>query len=225
MIDLKKHVPSFISELEEMKLLYEIENVDINELFNAIQQVKDDMFITTATDEAIVRLEDFLSLKGQGSLSQRKSYLISLMQGKKLNKRTIENIVNTIAGAKCIVKFYGADETDNPEPGHGVIEIKVLNPDYDKDYKFDDIQRTLRLIVPAHLKIFIMKYFGTWSYIKDNFTDWSAVSTFDWSSVQIKYWDDLKQYTWDDINKLALNWDSLNPSNNWQAIRDYIPAE
>ena len=28
----------------------------------------------------------------------------------KLNKRTIESIVNTIAGAKCIIKFYGADE-------------------------------------------------------------------------------------------------------------------
>jgi hypothetical protein len=74
---------------------------------------------------------------------------------------------------------------DNPEPGHGFLRIQVLSPDNNKDYRYEDIARALKPLIPAHLKLSIIKYFATWGDIKFNFSNWNTVAAMpDWNAVK-----------------------------------------
>lgn len=185
---LEKLVPDFISDVAEFKIIYDIENSEFDKLCANIEKVKSDMFIVTASNDAITRRENFIRLKGQGSLEQRKSFLISLnRKGNKLSEMSIKNITNAITGSDCIVTFFASDEIDNPEQGYGYLRVQVLSPDVHKDYRYEDIARALRPLIPSHIKLAVIKFFATWEDVWNNFSDWSAVATLD-------NWETLKSY-------------------------------
>ncbi len=183
---LERYIPDFISETKQLKTIFDIENKDFDNLYFQIEKIKSDAFITTASDDAIVRLEDFMKIKGLGTLAQRKSYLISMLQkGNKLNENSVKNIANAITGSNCIVTFFGSDESSNPAPGHGLLRVQVLSPDNSKDYRYEDISRSLKPLVPGHIQLLVIQYFSVWKDIKSNFADWNAVASMnDWESVK-----------------------------------------
>ena len=183
---LENLVPDFIAENEEFTTIFDIENDVMDKLHASMERMKADAFITTASDDGIKRREAFIGIKGSGTLNQRKSYLISLMRkGNKLNKSVIKGIANAITGSDCNITFFGAEEADNPVPGCGLLNVKVLSPDNSKDYKYDDIARALKPLVPAHIRLIVSKYFALWEDVNDNFADWSAISTMtDWQTVK-----------------------------------------
>ncbi|MDF2844930.1 MAG: hypothetical protein K0R00_3356 [Herbinix sp.] len=175
-VSLKDYIPEFLQDILEFSVIYDIEDPIMDKLYSNLEKVRNDMFITSASNDAISRLEKFLNIKGQGTLEQRKSYLISLLQkGKKLNEDKIKKLTNTITGSDCIVTFYGASELNNPEQGHGLINVQVLSPDNNKDYRYEDITRTLRNLVPGHIKLLVIKYYSTWSDVIENYDNWSAI--------------------------------------------------
>lgn len=183
---LEKLVPDFIAEIDKFKLLYDTENISFDGLYESIEKVKSDVFISTASSEAIERIETFINIKGQGNLEQRKSYLKSLLQkSNKLNEKSIKDVVNAITGSDCIVMFFTSDESNNPEPGNSILRVQVLSPDNNKDYRYDDIDRALRPLVPSHIKLIVVKFFATWNDIKENYNDWnSMLSMKDWGAVK-----------------------------------------
>jgi len=185
-VHLQNYVPEFLNDILEFNLIYEIENKELDEVYASIEKLKGDMFIRTASAEMILRLENFLRIKGMGTLEQRKNYLLTLFQkGKKLNEGKIKEVTNTIVGADCIVTFFSSDELNNPEPGYGILRVQVLSPENGKDYRYDDIFRTLKPSVPGHLKLLVIKYFALWGDIKTNFTDWNTVKAMtDWQAVK-----------------------------------------
>lgn len=90
---LEKFVPDFISETKQFKTIFDIEDENFDNLYFQIENIKSDAFITTASNDAIVRLENFMSIKGLGTLDQRKSYLISMLQkGNKLSEMLRDKI-------------------------------------------------------------------------------------------------------------------------------------
>jgi len=179
-------LPEFLQEITEFQELFNVEDLSLDQLCSEVEKVKNDMFITTASNDAIIRKETFLKTKGQGTLEQRKNYLISLNQkGKKLNRNKIKSITNTITGSDCIVTFFGADEINNPEVGYGVLRVQVLSPDNNKDYRYEDILRALKPLVPSHVRLLVVKYFALWEDVKTNFSDWTAIATRkDWQAVK-----------------------------------------
>ncbi len=183
---LEKFVPDFISETKQFKTIFDIEDENFDNLYFQIENIKSDAFITTASNDAIVRLENFMSIKGLGTLDQRKSYLISMLQkGNKLSENRIKNITTAITGSNCIVAFFGSDESGNPVPGYGLLRVQVLNPDNSKDYRYEDIFRALKPLVPGHIQLLVIKYFSIWNDVKNNFADWNAVASMsDWESVK-----------------------------------------
>lgn len=183
---LQNYVPEFISEVEEFRKIYDTENLELDKLYAYIEKIKSDMFIVTASIETITRFESFMRIKGQGTLEQRKYYLISLLgKGSKLSETVIKGIANTITGSDCIIKFFSSNELDNPEHGQGLLRIQVLSPDNKKDYRYDDIAKAIKPMVPSHIKLLVVKYFATWRDIKGNFADWAAVKAMaDWQTVK-----------------------------------------
>ncbi|MDF2586635.1 MAG: hypothetical protein K0S41_476 [Anaerocolumna sp.] len=179
-------VPDFIAEIPEFAKLYKIENEALDTLYADINQVKNDAFIKSASNYSINRLESFMNIKGAGTLNQRKSYLITMLQkGNKLSEKLIKEIANTITGSDCVVTFIGSDELVNPEPGYGLLRVQVLSPDSSKNYRYDDIVRALKPLVPGHIKLFVIKYYSTWADVINNFNSWNTVKSYDnWSQVK-----------------------------------------
>lgn len=183
---LQDYVPEFIADISEYGQLYGTENEEFDNVHGAIKRFKADAFLVTSSSDAIERREKFIKLNASGTLSQRKSYLITKNQkGNKLNEKVIKNIVSTISGAKCIVTFLGADELNNQLSGYGMLKVQVLSPDTSKDYKYNDMERAIKPLVPGHIKLLVIKYFALWSDIINNFTDWEAVKAVtDWKAVK-----------------------------------------
>jgi hypothetical protein len=98
-----------------------------------------------------------------------------LQKGKKLNEQRIRNIANTITGSNCIINFYGADDLGNPEGGFGLIKVQVLSPDNNKDYRYEDIARALKVLVPGHIKLLVIKYYVTWLDVITEYSSWSEI--------------------------------------------------
>ncbi len=187
-VNLADDIPDFMQDIMEFNVIYDIENPSIDRLHFDTEKVKNDMFITSSSNDSITRLEKFLKIKGQGTLEQRKSYLISLLQkGKKLNEQRIKNIANTITGSDCIITFYAADELGNPEQGHGLIRVQVLSPDNSKDYRYEDIARALKVLVPGHIKFLVIKYYSTWSDVITEYNSWLEIKG-------LNNWQKIKEY-------------------------------
>jgi hypothetical protein len=180
------YLPDFLQDIFEYNVIFDIENLKLDKLNSEVEKIKNDMFIKTASNDAITRLESFLRIKGQGTLEQRKSYLVSLIQkGKKLNEQKIRDIANTITGSDCIITFYGADELNNPEFGYSLLMIQVLSPDNNKDYRYEDIARALKPLVPGHLKLLVIKFYATWFDVISSYASWLELkSAADWQLIK-----------------------------------------
>lgn len=176
-INLLKYLPEFMQEILELKEIMSAENIVFNIFSSELEYFLDQMFLDSASPDTVLRLENFLGIKGEGTLSQRKSYILALIKkGDKLSEKSIKTIVNTITGSKAIVTFYTINDVNSPKLGHAVLLVQVLSPDNNKDYKYEDIQRALQPLVPAHIELIVMRYFATWGNVKDNYSDWSAVA-------------------------------------------------
>lgn len=185
-VDLIKYLPRFKQDVLEFQVLFDTENPELDTIYNLINNTMLNVFIRTASIEKITQLENFLRYKGEGNLEQRKTYLLALFRkGKKLNEQTIKEVAKTITGSDCIVTFFGADELNNPHPSFALIQVQVLSPETNKDYLYTDILKTLKPLVPAHIKLIVIKYFSTWGEIATNFHDWNAVASMeDWQAVK-----------------------------------------
>lgn len=184
-IYLQELVPDHVSSIIEINAIYDTENLEMDKLYAAVERIKNDSYIGTASNDAISRREKFIGIKPEGTLEQRKNYLKSLnSRGNKLNETTIRSIANAISGSDCIISFFSADEVSNPDPGYGLLRVQILSPD-GRDYRYEDIERALKPLVPAHLKLVVIKYFALWKDIRDNFADWNAVKSFtNWGTLK-----------------------------------------
>ncbi len=186
-IYLQELVPDHVSSILEITALYDAENIEMDKLYAAVEKIKSDAYISTASNDAISRREKFIGIKPEGTLEQRKNYLRSLnTRGNKLNETTIRSIANAISGSDCTISFFSASEVSNPEPGQGLLRVQILSPD-GREYRYEDIERALKPLVPAHLKLIVIKYFSLWKDVRENFADWNAVKSF-------SNWGKLKNY-------------------------------
>lgn len=187
-VNLIKYLPEFLQEIDEYNKVFNPENYELDLVYNEINTLMLNTFIRTANAEKITEIEKFLRIKGIGTLEQRRSYLLALFQrGKKMNENTIKEVANTITGSDCIVTFFSANQSDNPKSGVGLLRVQVLSPDNNKDYRYDDIFRSLKLMVPSHIELLVIKYFAMWKDVGENFYSWETVKA-------LSNWENLKNY-------------------------------
>lgn len=185
--NLISYLPGFLRDSEIFKEIFDPENIELDTLYYLVNRANLDAFIRTASNERIQRIEKFLGLKGLGTLEQRKLYLLTLFQrGKKLDEGVIKEVANTITGSDCIVTFFAADEASNPKAGYGLLRVEVLSPSNDINYRYPDIVRALKPLVPAHIDLLVVKFFATWEDVRDNFESWESLSAnmTDWKSLK-----------------------------------------
>jgi len=177
-VNLLEYLPEFLREIREFKVILNAESIKFSQLMHHMNKNLDNNFIDTMTIEAVERFEKFLGIIGEGTLEQRKNYIKALIRKKrKLNEESISTIIKTITGSKAIIKFYTGDESGNPYPGQGTLSVKVLTPDLSMNYKFDDVAWLIVPLMPAHIKLELIRYFATWKDIKDTYPSWESIKT------------------------------------------------
>ena len=185
-VKLIEYLPLFLQDILEFQVICNTESIELDAIYNSIDKTLLNAFVQTASVDKITKFEMFLGFKGVGTLEQRKAYILALFRkGKKLSGETIKEITNTITGSDCIVTFFGSDELNNPQPTYPLLQIQVLSPDNNKDYRYDDVLKTIKPLVPGHVKLMVIRFFANWSDVMANFQDWNAVkSSSNWKALR-----------------------------------------
>lgn len=174
---LVNYLPEFLKNIEDYSQLLNSLDIEIKNLNDGIEYIVKEASILNADESRVEEWEEFLRISKQGTLQQRKKYIIAtLTTVGKLNKTKIEEIVNIYTnGGGCIVEFRNS-----------TIIVKVQPPEGNEDVLFPDIDRTLNIMKPAHLGLSVIRYYTIWSEIKDSFSSWEDLKD------SSKKWKELK---------------------------------
>lgn len=171
------YLPEFLRPFTEFNKIYDAEDPEFDYLYPSIESVFAESTIKYCSEERIKEWEQSLKIKPNGTLAQRRLFLLAKLRGQgKLNEAKIAKIVHAFTGGEAITSFENS-----------TLTVKVLPPNNGEIYLFPDIERALNPLIPAHIGLSVRRWYSTWQDIKQNFADWTAVST---SGA----WQDVKNY-------------------------------
>ncbi|HAK43878.1 MAG TPA: hypothetical protein DCM59_15720 [Clostridium sp.] len=189
-VNLIDHIPEFLREIREFHQIMATGSVELNKLTEAMKQNLENSFLETMDELGISRYEKFLEIIPQGTLEQRRKYILALIRNNdKLSEKTIKAIVATIMDAGCFVRFHAGGEPSNPNPGQGTLVVRVLAPDASStDYRFENVARMILPLMPAHIKLEVHKFFTTWDDIQLKHNSWNDIKN------SFASWQEVKDY-------------------------------
>ncbi|KEZ88722.1 hypothetical protein IO99_00665 [Clostridium sulfidigenes] len=188
-VNIKDYIPSYLKDIREFELISQVESTKINELTNDMKKNLDNSCIVSMDEESIIRTEIFLNIQPEGNLEQRRQYLLALGRKRdKLNEVTIKSMVMAIMNVDSTVKFYTGSEENSPEHGQGVIQIMVFPSSNQEEFRFEDIERALKPLIPGHIKLNVTRYYSSWRDVMNNFTNWRNIKD------TMKNWRELYYY-------------------------------
>ena len=170
-----EYLPTYLHEVKEFNAIFDAEDIQFNILFPLIESIFNESIIMYCSEERLSQWEKALGVVPMGTVEERRFYIKALLRGSgKLNEAKIKTIVEAFTGGDALVSFE--DST---------IIVKVLPPDNGEIYRFHDVERTLKPLVPVHLGLSVVRHYSTWGDIKNNFASWEAVSqSSDWKGIK-----------------------------------------
>ncbi|BCZ49434.1 hypothetical protein psyc5s11_55010 [Clostridium gelidum] len=177
-IDLTKYVPTFISEISEMKAIYDVQGTELGSLLYYSKDLLNQFFINTAT-WGLIYWEDEYGIDTNLNMNyeDRRTVLKAKKRGQgTTTKEMIKNVAESFSG--------------------GEVNIIENNANYSFIVKFIGIKgipknmeafkNMLEDIKPAHLGYVFEYTYTVWNVLKEkNLT---------WISSEVKTWDELKVY-------------------------------
>ncbi|HWQ76938.1 MAG TPA: putative phage tail protein [Syntrophomonas sp.] len=169
------YLPPFLQDAAESKALLKSEGIEFDRLEDSAQIVLDNMFILTATESRIEEWEKKLKIIPAGAWAQRKTYLLSILHGVgKLNEAKIKAIVAAFTEGDARISFENS-----------TLKVQILSPTVGDIFLFNDIARSLKSKIPAHIGLTVQKYYSTWRDVKTNYTSWMDIAAMDnWKALK-----------------------------------------
>jgi len=177
-VDLTKYVPTFISEISEMKAIYDVQGTELGSILYYSNDLLNQFFIDTATWGLIYWEEEYgIETNLDMSYEDRRTVLKAKKRGQgTTTKEMIKNVAESFSG--------------------GEVNIIENNANYSFIVKFIGIKgipknmeafkNMLEDIKPAHLGYVFEYTYTVWNVLKEkNLT---------WISSEVKTWDELKVY-------------------------------
>lgn len=173
--NLLKYLPHFLQEVREFQAVFPPIDDEINILYPYIESIFAEAIIMYCSEERIREWEKNLHIIPTGTLEERRYYIKALLRGSgKLNEAKIKSVVDAFTGGDAIVTLENS-----------TIVVKVLPPENGEVYRFPDVERALKPLVPAHLGLSVIRFYSVWKDISTNFADWATVAELDdWSAVR-----------------------------------------
>ena len=170
-----EYLPNYLHDVKEFNAIFDAEDLQFKVLFPLIESIFDETIIMNCSEERLSQWEQALGVEVMGTLEERRYYVKALLRGNgKLNEAKIKTIVEAFTGGDAIVTFE--DST---------LIVKVLPPNNGEVYRFPDVERALKPLIPAHIGLSVVRHYSTWGDIKNSITSWEAVSNLsDWDEVR-----------------------------------------
>lgn len=173
--NLIKYIPPFLRKIKEFKAIFDAEDMQINILYPSIESIFAEAIIMYCSEARLIEWEKALGIIPTGTLEERRYYVKAQLRGSgKLNEAKIKSIVEAFTGGDALVTF-----------ANSVIDVKVLPPNNGEVYRFPDVERALKPLIPAHLGLSVVRFYSTWGDIKNNYADWNTVAqATNWSAIK-----------------------------------------
>ncbi len=144
-IDLLNYLPPILHEVKEYQVLSNVEKREIDDIISAINQLKDDQFISTSSSNGVQRREKIMNItpKGADTLEDRKFRILVRMN------EQLPNTLRTLT--RQLVNLCGEDGY-SLVLDHNNYKLKVRIALTAKS-NFQDVGNLLNRIVPANLII------------------------------------------------------------------------
>lgn len=168
-MSLQSYLPAFYRRYEEMTALLATEDVALAAFYEAIPLLITENTLSKANEETIVRWQELLNLAVDGTLDQRRMVVQATLRGYgDLNEQKIHDIAAafTQSSQSVVVDF-----TDT------LLRVRVVASADGEVFHFEEIERALRPLIPAHLALSVERSYQTWRDILAPLTDWQALLT------------------------------------------------
>lgn len=175
--NLIEYLPQYLQDIKEFNIIFDSEDIQLDILFPLIESIFNERLIMQCSEERLSQWEKALGATPKGTVEERRYFIKALLRGSgKLNENKIKSVVEAFTGGETLVSFENS-----------VINVKVLPPNNGEVYRFPDVERALKPLVPAHLGLSVMRYYSTWGDIKNNFGSWDTVK-------RSENWNEIKNY-------------------------------
>jgi hypothetical protein len=177
-VDLTKYVPTFISEISEMKAIYDVQGTELGSLLYYLDDILKQFFIDTAT-WGLIYLEDEYGIETNLDMSyeDRRTVIKAKKRGQgTTTKEMIKNVAESFSGGEVNIIEDNANYSFKVK----FIGIKGIPKN------MESFKNMLEDIKPAHLGYVFEYTYTVWNVLKEkNLT---------WTNSIIKTWDELKVY-------------------------------
>lgn len=169
-----EHLPEFLREFREIKIILEQEQKHAEELDDAKESIFDNNFIETLTPEGCERWENSLGLTSRNlTLAERRNQILGrFTEQRPYTMRTLRNQLTAICGEDGYTLSMPEDEY-----------ILVVRIKMHMDGKYNAVKTLLDRIVPANILIDLSLLYNTWGQLSG------------------KTWGELSQYTWQQLRE------------------------
>ncbi len=171
-------VPPFLAELTEFAALYQVQDILLQDYFDALSLLYQDAFPATAARPALIRFLGFLQLPQPAAETECRTLLLGkLASHPPFNLQTVSAICQTYLGEDGSVQYF---------PSQSTVQVK-----YPSHYtQTEALRHTLRALIPAALLLIIRE-----NYLAFNDLDAASLT---WAQL------DSKQATFATLPNLAI---------------------
>ncbi len=176
------YLPSYYREIREAEQLLDREAVELNELNEAIRDVRDQLFVDTAT-WGLTQWERICGIPTDEAkpLHQRRSVIKSKLRG-------VGTV--TVGLVKDVAEAYDNGEVDVTEDPVGYAVTITFVSNHGVPDNLDDIRQALQEIIPAHLAIYFAFTYMTYEALDTYSLTWANV---DAKALNWADWETYKQ--------------------------------
>ena len=137
------YLPNYMQEYDEMAGLMEVEQPEVDSLWNAVENALADQFVMDATENGVMRWEKILKVfpKATETLDERKFRIIALMNQKlPYTMRSLEQVLTQLCGADGYSITLKVNEY--------CLEVKLALGNHSN---YEEVKNMLSAMIPANL--------------------------------------------------------------------------
>lgn len=166
------YYPEVIKVISEFKALMLSEGFEVDFLKTDVNLLVNEAYLRTMGESRIIEWEHLLKLTptSDETLEDRKDKIIASIRGRgKLNTSTINSIVGAFTNGGTAISYIE----------NGTLTVLVQPPIENRQYKFANVEKALKPLIPSHLGLSVIRDYATWGEIKDNYASWQSISELD----------------------------------------------
>ncbi|MBW6408955.1 YmfQ family protein [Clostridium weizhouense] len=176
-VDLTKYVPSFISNLKEIKAIYDAQGMELGSLYYCIDDLINQCFIDTATWGLVYWEQEYgIETNLNYSYEERREILKAKKRGQgTCTKALIKNAAEAFSGGECNV-------IENTGPYEFTIQFVGVKGIPRNLQAFKDM---LDNIKPAHLDYKFKYTYTNWNYLDGKNLSYNNADSIAWDDLEI----------------------------------------